>query len=188
VNAIAIMVIAFAVPLLIMAFITARLRRAHRYPGAADDAAVRDLYDRYAADVKALTKEYLLHAPPDDEWLAKIRKHSEVPDRQQRASRLPLRPAGRKPRSLARAARGLGGHPRSLRSLEIPIGALTAAITISLLAHSLLGQGRINWWLAPISVVVALGTTVGKLIGSVGREDQAEAEDDGRTKAPRQSC
>lgn len=68
-----IMIIAFAVALASVAWLTARMRRPRRAREIADDAETRELYGRYLADVEALTHAYLLQAPSDQEWLAKIR-------------------------------------------------------------------------------------------------------------------
>jgi hypothetical protein len=42
------------------------------------DAALRERYARYRADMEALTREYLLKAPSDEEWLARIKSRSRA--------------------------------------------------------------------------------------------------------------
>ena len=55
-------------------------RAARRDHEAIDDAAARDLYDRYLRDVEALTQVYLHQASSDEEWLAGIKKQPVATD------------------------------------------------------------------------------------------------------------
>ena len=58
--------------LISVAWVAGRKHAARHHREVADDAAARDLYDRYLCDVDALTQAYLLQAPSDTEWLTAI--------------------------------------------------------------------------------------------------------------------
>jgi cell division protein FtsZ len=57
----------------------------------ADNAVACDLFNRYLADVEALTQAYLLQAPPDEGWLAVSRNSARIADNPSRAASLQLR-------------------------------------------------------------------------------------------------
>ena len=67
------------------------------------EPAIRDLCDHYVAGIEALTRTYLLEAPPDEEWLAGIKAQAGAPDRPQ-GTELPASSGLKSGRASARAA------------------------------------------------------------------------------------
>lgn len=174
-------IIAFAVALASAAWLTARMRRARRAQEIADEAAIHDLYDRYLTDVEALTQAYLLQAPSDEEWLAKIRLPTRAPGRLPQAERLPLRGVERTLHQCPECSPMLIGRPHRPRSLEMLV--IGVVVTASL-ALSLPGQAHVSMWWVLLSAAVALGAVVGKVIGSVVHGGQLEEDDRGRIRTP----
>jgi hypothetical protein len=202
--------------LVIMACFTGAIRWARRVRQSPADAdAVRELYDRYVADVEALTQAYLLQGPRDHDWLARKRETDGVPHQPPRAVQDPQRQAGgqarhARPRGSAargnlqgrraadpfsRPARGAlrnPGRPRGLLSLDVVLVVAACSLGLALLAHSVSGQGNIGW-LAPtsmavISAVAVIRASTGKL-GNWGIEDgRPEEEGHRRIGKRRQSA
>jgi hypothetical protein len=83
-TTILIMIIIFAVSTISAAWMIPRKRAARISREAAEDGAIRDLYDHYLVGVDSLTQAYLVQAPSDDEWLAGIREKAAVSARERR--------------------------------------------------------------------------------------------------------
>jgi hypothetical protein len=68
----------FTASLISAAWVVPRKRAVRMDREAAEDAAIRDLYDHYVTGVDSLTQAYLLQAPSDEEWLEGIRDKAAV--------------------------------------------------------------------------------------------------------------
>jgi hypothetical protein len=187
-----IMIIAFTASMISVAWVLPRKRAVRMDREAAEDAAIRDLYDHYMNGVDSLTQAYLLQAPSDEEWLARIRDQAAAAARER--PRQTLCPedlrilafrlmAMHARASVRRCDMPVYGHedseesPHRVSHLVLLAGALVAAATFCVLSH--LAASSLLLILG-IATLVALGAVAGHAIvlrpGLPGDPFKAERE------------
>jgi hypothetical protein len=168
-NLMVVMAIVFAALLVAMACVISKPRRARR-KGSDEDAA-REIYNRYVADVDALTQAYLLQGPSDDEWLARMLEPAGVPRQRHSAGPDPQRRAERTPSS--RTSRRLSAGPGHPRPVLFSVGALPilGGIMAALLTHSALTTEKV------IATAICLDVLIASLSSRrIGAAQAAEEE------------
>jgi len=115
--------------LAVIAVISFRGRTLRRQQGAMADAELAAVYGRYQKDVREFTESYMLHAPPDHQWLAEIEDAARVWDE----------PGTSRPMAVRR-------RPSWYTLRTVPALIMIDAAIFGLLIGAMSHRGVWEWW------------------------------------------